>query len=77
MAKRTNFRIGNSVEVISGFYKGEVGEIIKLLPNKVIIKGINYKSKHIRPNKNETTDTKIGEIRQVEAPIHCSNVKLN
>ncbi len=27
MTKKTNFRIGNSVKVISGFYKGEIGEI--------------------------------------------------
>jgi len=40
---------------------------------KLIIQGINYKLKHIKPkNENE-----IGEIKQFEAPIHHSNVTLN
>jgi ribosomal protein L24 len=35
-------------------------------------KGINFKFKHV-PN----TENEIGEIKQFEAPIHHSNVKLN
>ena len=40
---------------------------------KILVKGINYKFKHIKPN----TDNEVGEIKQIEAPIHHSNVKLN
>jgi ribosomal protein L24 len=36
-------------------------------------KGINFKFKHVKPN----TENEIGEIKQFEAPIHHSNVKLN
>ena len=73
--KKLNVKIGDMVTVISGFHKNETGEIIKVNRNtgKVIIKGINFKFKHVKPN----TENEIGEIKQFEAPIHHSNVKLN
>ena len=40
---------------------------------KIVWNGINYKFKHIKPN----TDNEVGEIKQIEAPIHHSNVKLS
>ena len=68
-------KIGDTVRIISGFNKNKTGEIIKInrKTGKLIIKGINFKFKHIKPkNENE-----IGEIKQFEAPIHHSNVVLN
>jgi len=68
-------KIGDSVTVISGFHQNETGEVIKInkKTGKVIVKGINFKFKHLKPkNENE-----IGEIKQFEAPIHHSNLKLN
>jgi len=49
--------------------------VVKIYRNsgKILVKGINFKFKHIKPN----TDNEIGEIKQIEAPIHHSNVKLN
>ena len=68
-------KIGDNVTVISGFDKNKNGEVIKLYQNsgKILVKGINFKFKHIKPN----TDNEVGEIKQIEAPIHHSNVKLN
>ena len=68
-------KIGNSVKIISGFDKDKIGEVIKVYRNsgKILVKGINFKFKHTKPN----TDSEIGEIKQIEAPIHHSNVKLN
>ena len=68
-------KVGDIVTVISGFHKNETGEITKLdrKTGKVVVKGINFKFKHIKPN----TENEIGEIKQFEAPIHHSNVKLN
>ena len=40
---------------------------------KIVVKGINFKFKHIKPN----AENEVGEIKQFEAPIHHSNVKLN
>jgi large subunit ribosomal protein L24 len=73
--KKLHVKVGDLVTVRSGFNKNEIGEIIKVnkKTGKVIVKGINFKFKHIKPN----TENEIGEIKQFEAPIHHSNVKLN
>ena len=73
--KKLHVKMGDLVTVISGFHKNKTGEIIKInkKTGKVILKGVNFKFKHIKPkNENE-----IGEIKQFEAPIHHSNLKLN
>jgi large subunit ribosomal protein L24 len=73
--QKLHVKVGDIVTVISGFHKNETGEIIKInrKTGKVVVKGINFKFKHIKPN----TDNEIGEIKQFEAPIHHSNLKLN
>jgi large subunit ribosomal protein L24 len=73
--QKMHVKIGDNVKVISGFEKNKTGEVIKLYRNtgKILVKGINYNFKHLKPN----TDNEVGEIKQIEAPIHHSNVKLN
>ena len=73
--QKLHVKLGDSVKIISGFYKNETGEVIKVnkKTGKIIVQGINFKFKHIKPN----TENDIGEIKQFEAPIHHSNVKLN
>ena len=73
--QKIHVKIGDMVTLISGSYKNETGEIIKInkKTGKVIVKGMNFKFKHVKP----TTENEIGEIKQFEAPIHHSNVKLN
>ena len=77
MAKqqKIHVKIGDIVRIISGFHKNEIGEIIKInkKTGKLVVKGVNFKFKHIKP----TNDNEIGEIKQFEAPLHHSNVKLN
>ena len=73
--RKLHVKIGDTVRIISGFNKNETGEIVQInkKTGKLIIQGINYKLKHIKPkNENE-----IGEIKQFEAPIHHSNVTIN
>ena len=67
-------KIGDKVKIISGFHKEKEGEVTKLFRNngKIIVKGINLNIKHIKPNKQN----EVGEIKQIEAPIHHSNVKI-
>jgi len=74
-SQKLHVKVGDVITVISGFHKNETGEITKIYPKtgKVVVKGINFKFKHIKPN----TENEIGEIKQFEAPIHHSNVKLN
>ena len=73
--QKLHVRIGDEVTIISGFHKNETGEVIKvdLKTGKIIVQGINFKFKHVKPS----TENEIGEIKQIEAPIHHSNVKLN
>ena len=72
--KKFVLRIGDNVKVISGSDKDKIGEITEIYPKtgKIIVKGINFKFKHIKPNK----ENEVGEIKRVEVPIHHSNVKL-
>jgi len=74
-SQKIHVKIGDNVTVISGFDKDKTGEVIKIsrITGKILVKGINFKFKHIKPN----TDNEVGEIKQIEAPIHHSNVKLN
>jgi large subunit ribosomal protein L24 len=73
--QKMHIKVGDIVIITSGFHKNETGEVIKMdkKTGKIILKGINFKFKHIKPN----TENEIGEIKQFEAPIHHSNVKLN
>ena len=72
--KNLHVKIGDTVKVISGFDKNKTGEITKIYKNtgKILVKGVNFKFKHIKPNP----ENDVGEIKQFEAPIHHSNVKL-
>lgn len=73
--QKMHVKIGDIVSITSGFHKTEIGEIIKInkKTGKVIVKGVNFKFKHIKPN----SANEIGEIKKFEGPIHHSNVKLN
>nr|WGN98674.1 ribosomal protein L24 [Fragilaria capucina var. mesolepta] len=72
--QKMHVRVGDNVTIISGFHKNETGEVIRVNKNtgKIIVKGVNFKFKHIKPR----TENEVGEIKQFEAPIHHSNVKL-
>lgn len=73
--RKMHVKIGDTVTVITGTDKNKTGEVTKLYPStgKILVKGINFKFKHIKPMK----ENDVGEIKQLEAPIHHSNVKLN
>ena len=68
-------KIGDNVRIISGFHKNETGQVLSInkKTGKIIVKGINFKFKHIKPR----TENEIREIIQFEAPIHHSSVKLS
>jgi large subunit ribosomal protein L24 len=65
---------GDTVQVISGKDKGKVGEILSIYPklSKVIVKGVNVKTKHVKPKQEGES----GRIATQEFPIHSSNVML-
>lgn len=65
---------GDTVVVISGKDEGKKGEILKVIPktNRVIVKGVNMITKHVKPSM---TNRQGGMVHQ-EAPVHASNVML-
>jgi len=50
--KKVHVKIGDNVKVISGFDKNKIGEVSKIYRNtgKILVKGVNFKFKHIKPN---------------------------
>ena len=66
-------KTGDKVVVVSGSNKGKEGKITKIIDNKVIVEGVNIVKKHLKPKNNNGT----GEIIDMEAPIHVSNVMLS
>lgn len=64
----------DQVVVLAGEYKGKKGKVLKVIPekNRVIVEGVNFISKHMRPNQKMPQ----GGIVKKEAPIHVSNVML-
>ena len=65
---------GDNVFVISGNDKGKTGEILKVMPkdNKVIVKGVNVRKKHVKPRSQGQQ----GGIVEMEMPIYASKVML-
>jgi len=73
---RTKMRIKkcDTVQVISGKDKGKTGEVLRTLPyeNRVVVQGINLRTRHVKPTQEGET----GRIVTEEASVHASNVML-
>ena len=65
-------KTGDLVKVINGKDKGKTGEVLKTIPleNRVVVKGINLRTKHVKPTQEGET----GRILTEEASLHASNV---
>ncbi len=64
----------DTVQVISGEYKGKTGRIIKMIKdkNKAIVENVNVVKKHTKPNQKNQQ----GGIIEKEAAIDLSNLML-
>ena len=69
-----NIKKGDTVKVLSGNDKGKTGEVLEVIPKteKVIVKGINIRKKHVKPRKQGEE----GGIIPVECAIHSSKVNV-
>lgn len=67
------FKVGDKVLITSGKDKGQKGEIVKVLPlpEKVIVKGFNMYSKHIKPVGDRTGD----RVRK-ERPLPVAKIAI-
>lgn len=63
---------GDKVKVITGHYKGTIGDVIRVIPkdDKVVVEGVNLAKKHLKPTQANPD----GGIVEKEMPIHASNV---
>ena len=65
---------GDTVYVLSGNDKGKKGEVLEIIPKteKIIVKGVNVRKRHIKPKKQGEE----GGIIPVECAIHSSKVAV-
>lgn len=69
---KVKLRAGDTVIVNSGTEKGKKGKVIKVLraDNKVIVQGINVRTRHVKPRKQGQESG----ILKIEAPVNISKV---
>ena len=65
---------GDNVSVLSGNDKGKTGEVLEVMPktDKIIVKGVNIRKKHVKPRKAGEE----GGIISVECAIPSSKVNV-
>ncbi len=65
-------RKGDTVMVTSGSHKGKTGTIMRVITkeDRVVVKGVNLRTKHLRPTRLNPQ----GGIITREEPLHISNV---
>jgi large subunit ribosomal protein L24 len=69
-------RKGDTVMIRSGALKGQVGEVLRVVPGdvpeetKVYVKGLNLVNKHMKPTRLNPQ----GAVITKEAPLHISKV---
>lgn len=68
-------KVGDQVVIISGADKGKNGVISKVIPkdNKVVVEGINVRTRHIKPSQSHPD----GGIEKESMPIYVSKVMAN
>lgn len=65
---------GDTVEILSGNDKGKKGEVLTVIPKteKIIVKGVNVRKKHVKPRKQGEE----GGIISAECAIHSSKANI-
>ena len=73
-AFKIRLKVGDTVIVRSGKYKGKTGKITATHPfeNKVTVEGINIVKKHVKPNRTHPQ----GDIVEITKPIWVSKVGI-
>ena len=72
--KKMFVRSGDTVMVLSGKSKGVKGEVVAVSPkeDKVIVKGVNVVTKHVKPRKMGDQ----GGLIETESALYASKVQL-
>jgi large subunit ribosomal protein L24 len=64
---------GDEVIVTTGRSKGQRGQVLRVLEDRLLVENVNMVKKHMRPDPNRGTQ---GGIIEREAPINVSNVAV-
>ena len=69
-----NIKKGDTVQVLSGNDKGKTGEVLEIIPktNKIVVKGVNIRKKHVKARKQGEESG----IISVECAIHSAKVNV-
>jgi len=69
-----NIKKGDTVKILSGNDKGKTVEVIQTIPKKekIIVKGVNIRKKHVKPRKQGEE----GGIISIESAIPSSKVNV-
>ncbi len=69
-----NIKKGDTVKILSGNDKGKTGEVMEIIPKteKIVVKGVNIRKKHVKPKKQGEE----GGIISVECAIHSSKANV-
>lgn len=69
-----NIKKGDTVKILSGNDKGKTGEVMGIIPKteKIIVKGVNIRKKHVKPRKQGEE----GGIISVECAIHSAKANV-
>ncbi len=65
---------GDTVKVLSGNDKGKTGEVLEIIPKtqKIVVKGVNIRKKHVKPRKQGDE----GGIISIECAIPSAKVNV-
>jgi len=66
-------RKGDQVLLITGKNKGQKGEVLRIVGDRVFVQNINLVKRHTKPNPQANQP---GGIVEREASVHISNVQL-
>ena len=71
---KIRIRRDDQVRVISGPHKGQEGKVLAVFPekNRVLVENVNV----IRKSQRPTQENPRGGYREMETPIHASNVMV-
>ncbi len=69
----SRIRKGDQVLVITGKNKGQKGEVVRVVGDRIVVSNINLIKRHTKANPQANQP---GGIVEREAPIHISNVML-
>jgi large subunit ribosomal protein L24 len=74
MQAKLHIKKGDSVQVIAGDSKSQVGTILSIdrVKSRAIVEGVNLVSKHTKPNAKNPQ----GGIVKQEASVHISNLMV-